>query len=482
MKHPIEDDSEEEVTEYDGDYDTDIASSAKHKDALKSHARDSSLDESTLTDDGLNKPPGPPPTSPPSRPIPPLPPTSAPRDMPPAPPQHAPKPSRQSTDMPRAAPPPVPPPKQPLDEDYDPYRYTAPERGLSSPRTAPPALQSPAEELEEDSLYDATPVATRPALPPPTAERNVPLAPSSIPASQSALAAPSQAPDLNRSKSQARRSMEQSRPGDQGFIASEIDVGPNSYWWAQENVPPPALQNRNDVLYEIESSTSEKRGGKKMISKDVYVLYMDYSQSTITAIYDATEPHNATFEQQHERPPPPLRQDQLESAFAEFGARIAEAAHGKQNSTVGDGTSHALVLELIRPLLPRGVLAPIGTRAYGALVYANLANASTQQFDEIRPGDIATFRNAKFSGHKGTMHAKYANEAGKPGQDHVGVVLDWDGTKKKIRVWEQGKDKDGKKGASSKVSQESYKVGDLKSGEVRVYRIMGRSWVGWVKS
>src|SRR4051812_1178363 len=29
-KHQIDDDSEEEVTEYDGDYDTDIASSAKH--------------------------------------------------------------------------------------------------------------------------------------------------------------------------------------------------------------------------------------------------------------------------------------------------------------------------------------------------------------------------------------------------------------------------------------------------------------------
>src|ERR1700760_507699 len=31
-------------SEYEGDYDTDIASGAKHKDALKSHARDSSMD------------------------------------------------------------------------------------------------------------------------------------------------------------------------------------------------------------------------------------------------------------------------------------------------------------------------------------------------------------------------------------------------------------------------------------------------------
>ncbi len=483
-KHQIEDDSEEEVTEYDGDYDTDIASSAKHKDALKSHGRDSSLDESTLTDDGASKPPA---TSPPSRPVPPLPPTSVPRDVPPPPPQGAPKP-RQSADMPRAAPPPIPPPKQALDDDYDPYRYTAPDRGLSSPqiRPAPPVLQSPSEEVEEDDLYNASPVVTRTMVSPPAAERVVPPAPppSAAPVPQPAFAAPSQSLDINRTKSQsARRSMEQSRPaGDQGFIASDVDVSQNSYWWVQDNIPPPVLQNRNDILYEIEAQTSTKRGGKATVAKDVYVLYMDYSQSTITANFDASEPHNVSFEQRHQRPPPPPRQDQLEMASSEYGARIAEAAHAKQNSTVGDGAPHALVLDLIKPLASKGVLRPIGTRAYGALVYANLANATTQQFDEIRPGDIATFRNAKFAGHKGTMHAKYATEAGKPGQDHVGVVLDWDGTKKKIRVWEQGRDKDGKKGGSSKVKEDSYKVGDLRSGEVRVWRVMGRNWVGWDKS
>lgn len=482
-KHHIEDDSEDEVTEYDGDYDTDIASSAKHKDALKSHARDSSLDESTLTDDASIKQP---PTSPPTRPVPPLPQANAPRDIPPPPPQHAMKPSRQSTDVPRAAPPPVPPPKQPLDEeDYDPYRYAAPERGVVSPppmRPAPPpTLQSPAEEVEADDLYDATPIASRAVPPPPLLERSVPPPPPSLAPLQPSLAPPSQTLGINRTKSQSRRSMEQSRPtGDQGFIAQDIDMAQTSFWWAQENVPPPALQGRNDIFYEMESSTSAKSDGKSTVSKDVYVLYMDYSMSIVSAVFDAAEPHNVIFEQRHERPPPALRQDQLENASLQYGARIAEAAHAKQNSTVGDGSPHALVVDVIKPLAARGVLAPIGTRSYGALVYANLANASTQQFDEIRPGDIATFRNAKFAGHKGTMHAKYASEAGKPGQDHVGVVLDWDGTKKKIRVWEQGRfDKDGKKAGSSKVKEESWKVGDLKSGEVRVWRVMGRSWVGW---
>jgi len=170
-------------------------------------------------------------------------------------------------------------------------------------------------------------------------------------------------------------------------------------WWAQDKLPPPSLQNRNDVRYEIESSTSTKRGGKTTVSKDVYVLYMDYSQSTINAMFDPQEPSHAVLEQRHERPPPPLRQDQLEDAAKHFSSRIAESAAAKINATVGDGSAHSFIYELIQSL--SDALLPVGTRAYGALVYSNLANASTQQFDEIRAGDIVTFRNAKFSGHKG---------------------------------------------------------------------------------
>jgi hypothetical protein len=91
-----------------------------------------------------------------------------------------------------------------------------------------------------------------------------------------------------------------------------------------------------------------------------------------------------------------------------------------------------LIQHLVSPLTD--ALLPVGTRAYGALVYANLANASVQQHDEIRAGDIVSFRNARFQGHRGTMHQKYPVEVGKP----YGIVVDWDGTKKKIHSWEQG--------------------------------------------
>lgn len=473
---------EDEVTEYDGDYDTDIASGAKHKDALKSHNRDSSLDDDMLTDDATKSL-----KSPTARTAPPMPPipAPAPRDVPPPPPsQPAPK-SRSSMDAPRAAPPPVPPPKVADDEEYDPYRYSGSQHGLPLHPTKTQystKLQSPKEELEEDDMYGASsppghippPPAERSAPPPPPPERpEYGQAPTGFAPPLPAVS-PRPSLDVKRSGTVSRRSMEQSRTsGEQSYIAHDIDLGRGSMWWAQESMPPPSLQGRQDILLEMETSSSTKRGGRTTVTRGIYVLYMDYSQTTINASFDAADPSHVTLDQNHERPPPAPRRDQLENASAQYGSQIAKAATSVLGLSLADGSAQGLILELLKPHTT--ALRPVGTRAYGALVYANLGNASTQQYDEIRPGDIVTFRNAKFAGHTGTMHSKYSIDVGKP--EHVAIVAEWDGTKKKIRALEQGRDLE--KGKKPKLREHSFKVGDLKSGEVMVWRVMPRTWVGW---
>ena len=263
--------------------------------------------------------------------------------------------------------------------------------------------------------------------------------------------------------------MDAQRPsGEQGFIASDVDLGRASQWWTNRNMPPPVFQNRPDVILEMEESSTNQQGGPQVTVKHVFVLYMDYSQSVITARFEAQDPSRVDLQQHHEAPPARLRQDQLENAHSKLGAHIAEAAHSKHNAISGDGSPSGFVLELIRSF--PDALPPVGSRAYGALVYANLANATVQQNDEIRAGDIVSFRNVKVQGHRGPMKQKYNMEVGKP--DHVGIVVDWDGTKKKIRAWEQGRE-------SKKVKIESFKLGDLRSGEVKVWRVMPKSWVGW---
>lgn len=532
---PLErdDDDEAEITEYDGDYDTDIAPNAKHKAALKSHNRESSIEEAGLSDDADSAPmrsapppipsvrdaPPPipqireaPPPLPQTREVPPPPPT---RELPPPPPtRDLPPPPRESVDVPRAAPPPIPresmdvpraappplpsivptapPPLPPTRENPPPIptQFSPTRESVDSPRSAPPvppirssdddydpynyssqpglpgmvaALRQPTQEFDDYEARDQVPQPERPAPIAPIIHE-----PEAISMSGALAAPPKRSVELGRSNS--RRSADVARPSlDQAFIATDIDLSQPSLWWTKENNPPPALLNRNDVLWEVESSTQQKRGGRASVSRDVYILYQDYSQSTVNATFDASEPTHVSFEQSHERPPMPPRKDQLESASENFGSSIAKSAEKAAGNTVGEGSATEFVTSLIRPLT--SALLPIGTRSYGALVYANLANASTQQFDEIRPGDVITFRNAKFAGHKGGLHQKYSQDLG---GFHVGVVIDWDGTKKKIRVWEQRSD-----GKKSKVRDESYRVADLKSGEVRVWRVMPRAWVNW---
>jgi hypothetical protein len=280
-----------------------------------------------------------------------------------------------------------------------------------------------------------------------------------------------QSVDLTPRPGFGRRSVDVTRPSlESGYVANDIDLASQSGWWLQPNGLPPQLHGRRDIFFESDESSSADphQGGKMIVTRDIYVLFQDYSQTVITVRFDPHDASNVQLEQRHEPPPRALRQDQLEQAYERFGRAIADAAAAKKDSVVGDGTPQSLIYELLRPF--RDALLPVGTRAYGALVYSNLANASTAQHDEIRPGDIVSIRNAKFQGKHGPMHAKYSMEVGKP--DHVAVVAEWDGTKKKVRAWEQGRE-------SKKVKLESFKLDDLRSGEVKIWRVMPRSWVGW---
>ncbi|KAM4058987.1 SH3 domain-containing protein [Hirsutella rhossiliensis] len=422
----------EENTEYEGDYDTDIASSVPHKDALKAHARDSSLEDNGSQSPAKDAPP----TQPP-----------------PPPPESS---TRRSVDVPRAAPP-LPPqgkeaPSPRIGDDYDTHNHAASAAGGFSS-----SYGHKTPKIEEEAYFPGSPSATSPP------ERRVP------PATPGTRAPHRQSMDVARTSMSGRRSTDIVRPSmESGFIANDIDLAVQSGWWKQANQVPPVLQGRRDMYFESEESMTTNQGSKTTVTREIFVLFQDYSQTVLTVRYDPYNASDVELEQRHESPPRALRQDQMEEFHDLFGRRISEAASSKKDTVVGDGTPQGLVAELLRPF--KDALRPVGTRAYGALVYSNMANASTQQHDVIRPGDIMSVRNAKFQGKHGPMHAKYSAEVGKP--DHVAVVAEWDGTKKKVRAWEQGRE-------SKKVKLESFKLDDLRSGEVKIWRVVPRSWVGW---
>ena len=257
--------------------------------------------------------------------------------------------------------------------------------------------------------------------------------------------------------------------GRSDFAARDVDLGGAVDWFSSPNTPPPALTQRTDLVWEMDENTKTQRG-KTIVTKEIYVLYHDLSQSVISGSMSSTE-QRPTFTQEHQAPPPLASRDDLERAYSLYGARLFSAARSKENATVGDGTAAGFITDIAKTI--EGALPPIGTRAFGVAIYTNIANASVNSLDEIRPGDVLHFRNAKLQGHKGAMKSKYAIEVGKP--DHCGVVVEWDGTKKKVKVLEQVVSS----GKQGKVTTNSYKLNDLKSGEVKVFRVVGRDYVGW---
>ncbi|GMF06451.1 unnamed protein product [Ambrosiozyma monospora] len=125
------------------------------------------------------------------------------------------------------------------------------------------------------------------------------------------------------------------------------------------------------------------------------------------------------------------------------------------------------------------VLPRVGNKTYGCVVYKNNNNASIEQVDAILPGDVVVILKAHFENHHsagpfgvgGHVGKNKTTELGFGGKPYVAFVSSFDESKWKLKVIEfvEGKG----------VVQGTIRLGDLKSGKVRVFRIVGRDLFGW---
>ncbi|KAI9568521.1 hypothetical protein HD554DRAFT_2204976 [Boletus coccyginus] len=108
---------------------------------------------------------------------------------------------------------------------------------------------------------------------------------------------------------------------------------------------------------------------------------------------------------------------------------------------------------------------------WGYMVYAQTGSAVQRRVSDILPGDVIAFWDARLKGHKGlhqyTQTAGTASTTSGAGGPLVGIVSEFDGKKSKVRVWQ----------ANQHVGQQTveivtYRLEDLKSGQVKVYRVL----------
>ena len=185
-----------------------------------------------------------------------------------------------------------------------------------------------------------------------------------------------------------------------------------------------------------------------------------------------------------------LTTDELMTIWGKTGVRVVEAATAlfekSKRALVGDG-SHAGFVRAVLAQVP-GVVDPGATPDddWGYMVYAQTGNAVQRRVSDILPGDVIAFSDAKLKGHKG-LHA-YTQTAGAV----VGIVSEFESKKSKVRVWQANQHvgqqvspslgqslsvfrrlarvKNGvlTPRATQTVENVSYRLEDLKSGQVKV--------------
>lgn len=252
----------------------------------------------------------------------------------------------------------------------------------------------------------------------------------------------------------------------------ELDsMGESSGWWLKNDIPD-TLQSKvgTDLIFEVDSNQVTKRGNKTVVYKDYYILFCDLSQIVIELLYSSEDPRSsAKIINVSVVNPSSGRRDILHKYNALYGNDIVALALG----TVGTKVPTGLVFSVFGQLLQKfpNLLTPIGEKSFGATVYKNF-NHNVVKIDDIRPGDILCIKNAKFSSHKGLGGIGNKSIVVGDGRDiYSAVVTEFDSKKEKIRVLESDH--------SGVVKKESYKIGDMKNGHIRVFRIVDRSFIGW---
>lgn len=246
-------------------------------------------------------------------------------------------------------------------------------------------------------------------------------------------------------------------------LESEIaNITSTSNWWLKDALPE-SLTGKigTELVYEVDSNSITKRGNTVKNYKDYYILFYDLSQLIFELEYEVEDPRTTIkFTNYYTKPSPIIRKDLLDKYHRQIGGQILKIC-----STING--SHESIIEYVFSKLGSDVLPPIGTKSYGVNIYKNVNNHNIAKIDDIKPGDILCIKNGKFQVHKGL-----GSKTILVGDDEIyaSVIYEYDPKKEKIKVYEI---------SNGQLKKESYKLGEMKSGQVRVFRVVGRDYIEW---
>lgn len=252
-----------------------------------------------------------------------------------------------------------------------------------------------------------------------------------------------------------------------------------SNWWIRGELPEFLVPRIGiDLIFELDSQTIKKRGNRLVNYRDYYVLFYDLSQLVFELEFESEDPRSTIhFVSSFTKPIPIVRKDLLEKYQRSFGQIIVAEASALIGSTIKETVVSHVFDKLTNPKSKYPILKPIGGKAFGVSVYRNVNNSSVSKIDEPKPGDIFWVKNGSFVVHKNLGGSKSITlgdgATGGGGSDgyYAGIVYEFDPKKEKFKVIELDN--------AGHVKKESYKIADFKSGRIRVFRAVDKSYVDW---
>jgi len=163
--------------------------------------------------------------------------------------------------------------------------------------------------------------------------------------------------------------------------------------------------------------------------------------------------------------PSQMTSDELRALWERVGVYVGEAAsqllERSKRTLVGNGSYEGFIAEALA-LVPNALL-PQSPGDYGILIYAQTAAQVHTRVTDIMRGDVVVLDGAKLKGHKG-LHT-YNISAGEAAPC-MGVVSEFDVKKLKLKALQANQ-----RVGQVTVESVSYRLEDLKSGTIKVYRV-----------
>lgn len=272
---------------------------------------------------------------------------------------------------------------------------------------------------------------------------------------------------LRRTSTDLSRSGEAQLQARQSLLSLDPEMLHSTNWWLKGDLPE-SLTGKigTDLVYEVETNTIKKRGGRSVIYRDYYILFHDLSQIVFEIEYDSEDPQSTVKWEYLAKPAPTVRKDLLDKYYREYGSKIFATASTLQRvSSPSDG----IVVSILNSL--KGALLAVGNKSFGVTVYRNTNNHNVARIDDIRPGDILCIKLGQFIHKGGPFGSNKTVHVGEDDHIYSAIISEFDLKKEKFRVIALD--------SNGNVHRESYKLADMKSGRLRVFRVVGRGYIGW---